>query len=182
MSCCAPAGSDAPVGPGTAGAIRHNRVETIRLPSRQERSWRPHTRRDRSDNRHKAIMMVESAPSMEPDRNPLAESPGNPSNDTRKLCVSGRDGCHRMWSAARSRSAASSILRPVPPTVWRSARAPRMPASPASAMASSTRWSMSSSVVSVVSGGSIARRNASCRHVPCDRDRTGCVVVRDGRF
>ena len=50
---------------------------------------RPHTRRDRSDNRHKATILVESASSMEPDRNPLAESPGNPNNDTREFYVSG---------------------------------------------------------------------------------------------
>ncbi len=31
---------------------------------------------------------------MEPDRNPLAEGPGRPNSDTRKLCVSGSDGFH----------------------------------------------------------------------------------------
>src|SRR3954454_16806009 len=65
-----------PVGPGTAGALRQIRVEFDRLPSRQERPCRSHTRHDTSDNRHEANERVESAPSAEPDRNPRAEGAG----------------------------------------------------------------------------------------------------------
>src|SRR6478752_10204460 len=65
-----------PVGPGTAGALRQIRVEYHRLPSRQERTCRSHTRHDTSDNRHTANFRGSQRRAQEPDRNPLAESSG----------------------------------------------------------------------------------------------------------
>ena len=65
-----------PVGPGTAGALRQIRVGLNRLPSRQERTCRSHTRRDTSDNRLEARDMWSQHRVQDPDRNPLAESAG----------------------------------------------------------------------------------------------------------
>ena len=77
---------------------------TFRVPgyARAERLTRlTFTRVAADGNRQRPIPMSMRVsgrpppPSVGPDRNSLAESPGNPNNDTRNPCVCGRDGHHR---------------------------------------------------------------------------------------